>query len=183
MERTGPGGSGFHVRDKCSHKSPTLPVNTLWTALFQPVLLDENRLRDAKKDKYTSRATEIHSNSEAQRLQSSSYMCDNDVEKMTQELIREHKYEIFIDCRETKSLKMNFEGMKRSIINLKKMALTAQNRLWPVPSRGKVGRRVSRGDGEEEKNVASKRRPCGKNMEWGGADWIERWASMIDSFL
>lgn len=58
-------------------------------------------------------------------------MRGNEVEKMTQELIREHKYEIFIDCRKTKDFKMNFEGMKGSIINLKKMALTAQNRLWP----------------------------------------------------
>lgn len=60
-------------------------------------------------------------------------MRDNDVEKITQGLIIEYKYEIFIDCRKTKHLKMNFEGMKRSIINLKKMALTAQSRLWPVP--------------------------------------------------
>lgn len=61
------------------------------------------------------------------------HLCDNDVEKITQELIREHQYEIFIDCTKQKKIKMNFKGMKRSIINLKKMALTAQNRLWPVP--------------------------------------------------
>lgn len=61
-----PEGSGFHVRDKCKHKSPPLPVNT---APLQPVPLDENRLRGetrgAKKEKTLLHSLQLYSNSGA----------------------------------------------------------------------------------------------------------------------
>lgn len=64
-----PEGSGFHVRDKCNHKSPPLLLHTRRAALVQPVPLDKNRLRgetrDAKKGKTLLPSHQLYSHSEA----------------------------------------------------------------------------------------------------------------------